>query len=97
MLINDQFLRKQTCNRLYGAGTCQKIFGTDFPTVRAIANWKATWEDRNTTPYKPAFAFHINEMAKEHGLNPLFYQVVNKRRLAFYYDEDLVLFKLLYT
>lgn len=97
MLIQDQLLRKQTCDRLYGAGTCQEIFGTNFPTVRVIADWKATWEDQNTTSYEPSSAFQLNAMAKEHGLNPLFYQVVNKRTIAFYHDEDVILFKLLYT
>lgn len=90
--------RIESCNMLYGPGVCKEIFGHDGPTVVEIAEWKETWEDKYVTNFGfLGSAWRIRKFARDQDICTLNYQVLNHNRVAFYHEEDLVLYKLLAT
>lgn len=94
--IDEQ--RIESCNMLYGPGVCKEIFGHDGPTVVEIAEWKETWEDKYVTNFGfLGSAWRIRKFARDQDICTLNYQVLNHNRVAFYHEEDLVLYKLLAT
>ena len=94
--INDQ--RIQSCNMLYGSGVCKEILGHDGPTVVEIADWKETWKDSNVTNFGfLGSAWRIRKFARDQDIGTLHYQVLSHNKVAFYYEEDLILYKLLAT
>ena len=90
--------RIESCNMLYGPGVCKEIFGHDGPTVLEIAEWKETWQDKYVTNFGfLGSAWRIRKFARDQDICTLNYQVLNHNKVAFYYEEDLVLYKLLAT
>lgn len=81
---------------MYGPGVCKEIFGHDGPTILEITKWRVTWEDKNLAHFGTNdTARHVRKFARNNDINALFYQIISNNCVAFYYEEDMILYKLL--